>query len=130
MELPMHTHISSPADNPWNFSCRGHPDITRSLPQERMEKRSGFQWQPGSVTDQNHGFAASTKNELIGIRDHTTSAEWDKGIKYGFCTKTQDPSGNYFSQDWPKGKYCILRKSIDPKNPKCPKSKLNYLRLF
>ena len=126
----MHTHISSPADNPMELQLSwpsGYYSLfaTTKDGNDVCPQESGFRWQPGSVTDQNHGTIKANKYELIGIQDHIASAGWDKGVKYGFCTKTQDPGSSYFSQDWPKGKYCILRKSIDPGNPKCPKSKLN-----
>ena len=95
-------------------------DGTNVCPQE-----TGFQWQTGSVTNRNRDIVADNKRELIGIKP-AASGEMGLGVKYGFCTKIQDPGSKYFSQEWPIGKYCILRKSIDPGKGQCPKSKLTF----
>ena len=84
---------------------------------------TGFKWRSGSVTDQNHVLIASTNLEFIGVGAYV-------GVKYGFCTKTKEPGSSYFSQVWPSGKYCILRKSSNPGNPSCPKSKLHVSSFF
>ena len=86
---------------------------------------TGFQWQKGSVTNRNREFIKqSTNRQLIGIKA-APDGDWELGIKYGFCSKIQEPGRKYFSQKWPRGKYCILRKSTDPGQGKCPDGKLS-----
>ena len=94
---------------------------------------TGFQWRPGSITDQNHIVSTAISNLLsplmIGIEEIGETEDWENfgGVKYEFCTKTEDPGSQYFSQDWPKGRYCILRKSRNTREPKCPRSKFDLL---
>ena len=44
---------------------------------------------------------------MIDIKQIGETGDWENfgGVKYKFCTKTQDPGSQYFSQDWPKGRY-------------------------
>ena len=63
---------------------------------------------------------------MIGFEGHSN----DLGVKFSFCSKVQDPSSEYFSPQWPPGRYCILRKSTDPGKGKCPPSKCILARLF
>ena len=91
---------------------------------------TGFQWRPGSITDQNHILTTSSFNlfaPLMIAINYNEIGENLGGVKYEFCTKTQDPGSQYFSQDWPKGRYCILRKSRNTREPKCPRSKFDLL---
>ena len=125
---PMELQLSWPSGYYSLFAAIDGTSLTKVCPQE-----TGFQWRPGSITDQNHivftslpTLMSSIKIDIIQIDE---PGDWEKfgGVKYEFCTKTQDPGSQYFSQDWPKGRYCILRKSRNTREPKCPSSKLNLL---
>ncbi|XP_073258586.1 uncharacterized protein [Porites lutea] len=108
MDNPMELQLSWPSGYFSLFTAS--KDGTDVCPQG-----TGFKWRPGSVTDPNHVLIASTNLEFIGVGAYV-------GVKYGFCTKTKEPGSSYFSQVWPSGKYCILRKSSNPGNPSCPKN--------
>ena len=124
---PMELQLSWPSGYYSLFGAMNYPSPP-TCPQG-----TGFQWRPGSITDQNHIVSTSISNLLsplmIGIEEIGETGDWENfgGVKYEFCTKTQDPGSQYFSQDWPKGRYCILRKSRNTREPKCPRSKLDLL---
>lgn len=83
---------------------------------------TGFQWSEGSVTNQNRGFwpePPAKSLSMIAFEGHSDRP----GVKFSFCSKTKNPSSEYFSPQWPPGRYCILRKSTDPGQGKCPPSK-------
>ena len=88
---------------------------------------TGFQWSSGSVTDLNRIIVRENRGNLIGIKA-VPSGEWRAGVKTEFCSKIQEPGSSYFSPEWPAGKYCILRKSTDPGQGKCPKGKTDVLK--
>ena len=115
---PMELQLSWPSGYYTLYTAK--EDGTNVCPQE-----AGFQWNPGSVTDLNRIIHADNKGNLIGMKA-VPSGELRAGVKTGFCSKIQEPGSNYFSQEWPAGKYCILRKSTDPGQGKCPKGK-SYL---
>ncbi|KAL9974313.1 hypothetical protein ACROYT_G011334 [Oculina patagonica] len=81
---------------------------------------TGFQWSTGSVTNRNRHFRPEPPKKSLkkigfkGLPDY-------HGVKFSFCSKTEDASSEYFSPpQWPPGRYCILRKSKDPRKAKCP----------
>ncbi len=83
---------------------------------------TGFQWSEGSVTNQNRGIwpvPPAKSLSMIGFEGQ----RYRTGVKFSFCSKTEDPSSEYFSPQWPPGRYCILRKSNNPLQAKCPPSK-------
>lgn len=112
--------MSWPSGNYALFAAK--KDGTEVCPQE-----TGFQWYDGSVTDRNQRiYRRSNKDngDLIGIEDDLTrSGDFDVGVKFRFCSKIEDTDSEYFSPEWPKGRYCIVRKSAGTE--KCPKSKLD-----
>ncbi|KAL9974323.1 hypothetical protein ACROYT_G011345 [Oculina patagonica] len=80
---------------------------------------TGFQWSEGSVTNQNRGIwpvPPAKSLSMIGFEGQ----RYRTGVKFSFCSKTEDPSSEYFSPQWPPGRYCILRKSNNPLQAKCP----------
>ncbi|XP_078367256.1 uncharacterized protein LOC144651218 [Oculina patagonica] len=82
-------------------------------------KETGFQWSEGSVTERNRFFwPEPSSNTFSGIAFESFSDR--SGVKFSFCSKTENPSSEYFSPQWPKGRYCILRKSTDPGHGQCP----------
>jgi len=90
---------------------------------EVCPQETGFQWYDGSVTDRNQRILTSNNKDLIGIKEELTrSGKLDVGLKFGFCSKLKDTDSEYFSPEWPKGRYCIVRKSAG--KTKCPNSKL------
>ena len=125
----MELQLSWPSGYYSLFAAIDDTSFTKACPQG-----TGFQWRPGSITDQNHIIkftsvpnsktASKIDIKLIG---ETGDLEKLGGVKYEFCTKIQDPGSQYFSQDWPKGRYCILRKSRNTREPKCPRSKFDLL---
>ena len=128
---PMELQLSWPSGYYSLFGAMNSHSRTPTCPQG-----TGFQWRPGSITDQNHILSKKISNlpsywminiEEIGETGETGDWENLGGVKYEFCTKTQDPGSQYFSQDWPKGRYCILRKSRNTREPKCPRSKFDLL---
>ena len=125
---PMELQLSWPSGYYSLFAAVDHPGYTKVCPQG-----TGFQWRPGSITDQNHIIFTSLPTLMaslkINIKQIGKTGDWENfgGVKYEFCTKTQDPGSQYFSQDWPKGRYCILRKSRNTREPKCPRSKFDLL---
>ena len=124
----MELQLSWPSGYYSLFAAINYRSHTPTCPQG-----TGFQWRPGSITDQNHIVFTSISNLfsplMIGIKQIGETGDWENfgGVKYKFCTKTQDPGSQYFSQDWPKGRYCILRKSRNTREPTCPRSKLDLL---
>ena len=124
----MELQLSWPSGYYSLFAANDQPFFTKACPQG-----TGFQWRPGSITDQNHivftkpNEIARLKIKIKQIGEPTRNRENFGGVKYEFCTKTQDPGSQYFSQDWPKGRYCILRKSRNTREPKCPRSKFDLL---
>ena len=115
---PMELKLSWPSGYYTLYTAK--EDSTNVCPQE-----TGFQWNSGSVTDLNRIIHTENNGNLIGIKE-VPSGEMRAGVKTGFCSKIQEPGSNYFSQEWPAGKYCILRKSTDPGQGTCPKGK-SYL---
>ena len=90
-------------------------------------EESGFQWTDGSVTNRMRWIADSANRNLVGIKE-APSGEHKMGVKFGFCTKIKESGSKYFSPKWPRGKYCILRKSTDPGQGKCPDGKLEIVK--
>ena len=89
---------------------------------EVCPQQTGFKWYGGNVTDRNRRIFESDPH-LIGIKNELTwSGDYDVGLKFGFCSKLKDTDSEYFSPEWPKGRYCIVRKSAGKTN--CPNSKL------
>ena len=125
---PMELQLSWPSGYYSLFAAIYDTSLTKACPQG-----TGFQWRSGSITDQNHVIFTFEPNIValfrIDIKEIGKPEDWENfgGVKYEFCTKTQDPGSQYFSQDWPKGRYCILRKSRNTREPKCPRSKLDLL---
>ena len=124
----MELQLSWPSGYYSLFAAVDHPVFTKACPQG-----TEFQWRPGSITDQNHIVIRPETHVIaqlmIDIKQIGETGDWENfgGVKYEFCTKTQDPGSQYFSQDWPKGRYCILRKSRNTREPKCPRSKFDLL---
>ena len=90
----------------------------------KCPQETGFQWREGSVTDPNLAIPRNSNSAIdkIGIGTVNNRNE----VEFSFCSKTRDPSSEYFSPQWPAGKYCILRKSIDPGQGECPPSKFCF----
>ncbi|XP_078363853.1 uncharacterized protein LOC144648092 [Oculina patagonica] len=80
-------------------------------------QRTGFQWSEGNVTNRNRGFWPNPPEESLSMIGFGIDGS---GITFSFCSKTENPSSEYFSPQWPLGRYCILRKSNDPGQGKCP----------
>ena len=124
----MELQLSWPSGYYSLFAATHDTSLTKVCPQG-----IGFQWRHGSITDQNHIIFTSLPTLMaslkINIKQIGKTGDWENfgGVKYEFCTKTQDPGSQYFSQDWPKGRYCILRKSRNTREPKCPRRKLDLL---
>ena len=93
---------------------------TNECPQE-----TGFQWRTGSVKIPLRLLSSSTigTTHLISVEVSPYVPAVSSGITFRFCSKTQEPGSNYFSLKWPAGKYCILRKSVNPGQGTCPESK-------
>ena len=126
-------HDSILADNPMQLTL-SWPSGYYSLYSAQRDgsdvcpQESGFQWATGSVTNRNRLIPESANGNLIGIKEAPSGGDFNAGVKFGFCTKIKDSGSNYFSPKWPAGKYCILRKSKDPGQGKCPDGKLEILR--
>ena len=91
---------------------------TQVFPQE-----TGFKWIDGSATERNRIFSPMPSAKYLSMIGIGIEREREVGVKFSFCSKIDDPSSEYFSSQWPPGRYCILRKSTDPGKGKCPPSK-------
>ena len=85
-------------------------------------QETGFQWIDGSVTERNRFFWPEPSAKSLSMIGFEGSPD-KLGVKFSFCSKVENPSSEYFSPQWPPGRYCILRKSTDPGKGKCPPSK-------
>lgn len=90
-------------------------------------QETGFQWSDGSVTERNRFFWPEPTAKSLSMIGFEGSRD-KLGVKFLFCSKAENPSSEYFSPQWPPGRYCILRKSTDPGKGKCPPSK--FFSLF
>lgn len=87
----MELQLSWPSGYYTQFAATDDTSLTKVCPQE-----TGFQWRPGSITDQNHIFTSllTLMSSLkINIKRVGKPEDWETfgGVKYEFCTKTQDP---------------------------------------
>ncbi|XP_068713918.1 uncharacterized protein [Montipora foliosa] len=81
-----------------------------------QDQDTGFTWPKGSVT-QKKSVTVEFPHNLVQVNVHNK----ENDDKFLFCSKTEQPSSGYFSPKWPRGRYCIVRKSISPdRAAQCP----------